>query len=449
VNAETSTSAEVENAYPAPRYAWYVVLVLFLAYVVSFLDRQILTLLVEPIKADLQISDTMLSLLHGFTFAIFYTIFGLPLGRMADHRNRTRLIMVGVALWSAMTATCGLARSALMLFFARIGVAVGEAALSPSAYSLISDYFPRGKRGRAISLYSLGIFAGAGMAYIFGGLVTKIASQSAVSSLPILSGFKPWQITFFITALPGLLIIALMLTVREPLRRERLKAEATGLSMREAVLYVRKHFRLYFAMLVGNSFIALANYALFAWLPAYFIRVYGYTPSRIGATFGTILLVFGTAGLLLGGMLADARFRRGHLAAHYNLTIGLTAVGIVPALLIMGGGSELLQLALVAALVFFASVSTGLIPAATQLVTPNELRGQMTALYLMLTAIIGLGLGPTCVALLVDFYFEDTLAVGKAMSLVICASLVTAVLLMSIGKSAYKRRQQSINAGAM
>jgi MFS family permease len=287
------------------------------------------------------------------------------------------------------------------------------------------------------------------MAYIFGGLGPKIASDSAVSSLPLLSGFKPWQITFFITALPGLLIIALMFTVREPLRRERLKVEASGLSMREAVVYVRQHFRLYFAMLVGNSFIALANYALFAWLPAYFIRVYGYTPSRIGATFGTILLVFGTAGLMLGGMLADGRFRRGHLAAHYNLTIGLTAMGIVPAILIMGGGSEFLQLALVAALVLFASVSTGLIPAATQLVTPNELRGQMTALYLMLTAIVGLGLGPTLVALLVDFYFEDTMAVGKAMSLVISTSLAIAVLLMLTGKSVYRRRQQSIQEGAM
>lgn len=449
VSSQSTGQTPGEPDFPSPQYSWYVVFVLFLAYVVSFLDRQILTLLVEPIKADLQISDTMLSLLHGFTFAIFYTVFGLPLGRMADNHKRTGLIMVGVALWSAMTAACGLARNALMLFFARIGVAVGEAALSPSAYSLISDYFPRGKRGRAISLYSLGIFAGAGMAYIFGGLVTRIASESVVSTWPILSSFKPWQITFFITALPGLLIIALMLTVREPLRRERLKSETTGLSMREAVVYTGRHFRLYFAMLVGNSFIALANYALFAWLPAYFIRVYGYTPGRIGATFGTILLLFGTAGLLLGGMLADFRFRRGHLAAHYNLTIGLTALGIIPAFLIMGGGGEVLQLALVAALVFFASVSTGLIPAATQLVTPNELRGQMTAVYLMLTAIIGLGLGPTAVALLVDFHFEDTMAVGKAMSIVITVSLSIAVLLMLIGKSVYRQRQQQIKQGVM
>lgn len=449
MSVEAPAPPQADNAFPPPRYAWYVVLVLFLAYVVSFLDRQILTLLVDPIKADLEISDTMVSLLHGFTFAIFYTLFGLPLGRMADRRRRTGLIMAGVALWSVMTAACGLARNALMLFFTRVGVAVGEASLSPSAYSLISDYFPRGKRGRAISLYSLGIFAGAGMAYIFGGLVTEAASASAASGWPILSGFKPWQITFFITGIPGLLIIALMFTVREPARRERLANQGSGLSLREALGYFRGHFRLYFAMLVGNSFIALANYALFAWLPAYFIRVYGYTPGQIGRTFGTILLVFGTAGLVCGGMLADARFRRGRLAAHYNLTIGLTALGIVPAFALLGGSAEQVQLALVSGVVFCGAVSTGLVPAAFQLVTPNELRGQVTAAYLLLTSIIGLGLGPTFVALLVDYHFGDTTAVGKALSIVISLALLVAVLLMMSGRSVYQERQRQISEGVM
>lgn len=441
------TSRHAEAGYPAPGYAWYVVFVLFLAYVVSFLDRQILTLLVEPIKADLEISDTMLSLLHGFTFAVFYTLFGLPLGRMADRRNRTRLIMAGVALWSAMTAACGFARNAAMLFAARVGVAVGEAALSPSAYSLISDYFPRARRGRAISLYSLGIFAGAGMAYIFGGLVTEVASRSVASGWPLLRQFQPWQLTFIITALPGLLIIALMLTVREPVRRERVTEAPAGLSLAEAFAYIRRHFRVYFALLFGNSFIALANYALFAWLPAYFIRVFDYTPGEIGRTFGSIILVFGTAGLVFGGMLADARYRRGALGAHFHVTIGLTAFGIVPAALLLAGMGEQVQLALVAAIVFCGAVSTGLVPAAMQLITPNELRGQITAVYLLLTSLVGLGLGPTLVALLVDFHFRDTMAVGYALALVLCGTLLVAVLLMLSGRSAYLRRQREFARG--
>ena len=442
-------SQQTEAAFPDPRYAWYVVFILFLAYVVSFLDRQILSLLVEPIKADLEISDTTLSLLHGFTFALFYTVFGLPLGRMADRHRRTWLMMGGVALWSAMTAACGFARNTLMLFMARVGVAVGEAALSPSAYSVISDYFPRSKRGRAISLYSLGIFAGAGLAYIFGGLVTEVASHSVSSGWPLLAQFKPWQLTFIITGLPGLLIILLLLTVREPVRRERVSGARSGLSLGETVAYLRQHFRVYFALLVGNSFIALGNYALFAWLPAYFIRVFGYTPGQIGKTFGTIILVFGTAGLLLGGVLADIRYRKGSLGAHYNITVGLAAFAIVPAALLLAGRGEQVQLALVAVLVCCGAVSTGLVPAAMQLITPNELRGQVAALYLLLSALVGLGLGPTLVALLVDFHFRDTMAVGNALAIVLCTTLSVAVLLMSWGRNPYLQRQRQFTRGIM
>jgi len=438
-----------ESAYPSPAYAGYVLFVLFVAYVVSFLDRQILTLLVEPIKADLQITDTMLSLLHGFTFAIFYVLFGFPLGRMADTRKRTGLIMAGVALWSAMTAACGFARNALMLFFARVGVAVGEATLSPCAYSLISDYFPRARRGRAISLYSLGIFAGAGMAYIFGGLVTGYASQTVAEGTSVLSQFKPWQLTFIITALPGLAVIALMLTVREPRRQETVVAGQTGMTMGQTLQYMKRHGRLYAAMLVGNGFIALGNYALFAWLPAYFIRVFGYSPKEIGTTFGGIILVFGTLGLVLGGILADTRFHRGRLGAHYNIALGMTALGILPAALLLMDISEPLQLVWVAGIVFCGSVSTGLIPASTQLITPNELRGQATALYLLLSTIVGLGLGPTAVALLVDYHFEDTLAVGKALALVLCATWSLAVVIVWMGKKAYLARQQDIQRGVL
>jgi MFS family permease len=348
-----------------------------------------------------------------------------------------------------MTAACGFARSAMMLFFARIGVAVGEATLSPCAYSLISDYFPRARRGRAISLYSLGIFAGAGMAYIFGGLVTGYASQTVAEGTSMLAQFKPWQLTFIITSLPGVLVIALMLTVREPLRKEQAVVGQTGMTMTQTLQYMRQHGRLYAAMLVGNGFIALGNYALFAWLPAYFIRVYEYTPREIGTTFGSILLVFGTLGLVLGGILADTRFRGGKLGAHYNLALGMTALGVIPAVLLMIDFGESLQLVWVAGIVLCGSVSTGLIPASTQLITPNELRGQATALYLLLSTIVGLGLGPTAVALLVDYHFEDTLAVGKALAMVLSATWLLGVAIMLSGRGAYLRRQQAIARGQL
>ncbi len=437
------TQGPVDEAdYPDRRYAWWVVFILFLAYVVSFLDRQLLTLLIDPIKQDLQISDTGISLLHGFTFAIFYAVFGFPLGRFADRRNRKRIIIFGVAFWGLMTAACGFARNVSMLFLARTGVAAGEAALSPSAYSMISDYFPRKIRGRAISLYSLGIFAGAGIAYIFGGLVANYASQAATSSIPWLSQFKPWQLSFFLTAIPGLFIIILLMTVKEPSRKERLSNKEGTLPIREVWAYLKRHKRSYFALHIGNSFIALANYSLFSWTPSFFIRVYEYTPQMIGLTFGLILLIFGSSGLLVGAMFADTRFRRGHYGAHLNITIIATAIAIIPVLLILLDLGEQVQLALIATMVFLSAFSTGLVPTAIQLITPNELRGQISALYLLLTGLIGLGIGPTAVALLTDYYFEDTMKVGAAMAIVIAASLTIAVLIMQSGRKAFLQRQK-------
>ncbi len=219
--------------------------------------------------------------------------------------------------------------------------------------------------------------------------------------------------------------------------------------MQDAFRYIRCHWRVYSALLVGNAFIALGNYALFAWLPAYFIRVFDYTPREIGVTFGSIILAFGTAGLVIGGVLADARYRKGKLGAHYNITVGLTALGIIPAALLLAGMGEQLQLVWVAGLVFCCSVSTGLVPAATQLITPNELRGQMTAIYLLLTSMIGMGLGPTIVALLVDYHFRDTMAVGTSLALTLVCTLVVAVLIMGSGRAIFLQRQQQIAGGQL
>ena len=436
--------ADKDILYPQPRYAWYVVLILFLAYVMSFLDRQILTLLIEPIKQDLELTDITISLLHGFTFAIFYVIFGFPLGRMADSKNRRNLIIGGITLWSLMTAMCGFAKNAWMLAAARIGVAVGEASLSPSAYSLISDYFPRDKRGRATSFYSLGIFAGAGMAYIFGGLITEFAGQVVADSTGLLSNFKPWQLTFIMAGLPGLVVVVLMTTIREPARKELLDKGQRSVPMKQVMVYLLSHWKLYSTLLVGNAFIAMANYSLFAWLPAYFIRVYDYTPRSIGVTFGTIILIMGTTGLILGGVLSDLRYRLGHIGSHYDITVIATSLALVPVVIMYPDFGEQTQLVCVSVLLFFASFSTGLVPASMQLVTPNEFRGQVTAIYLFLTSVIGLGLGPTTVAIFTDKYYGDINAVGESLAITLGLSLAIAVVLMYSGRKFYVRRQMQL-----
>ncbi len=229
-------AATAPAAYPPRRYAWFVVGVLTLAYIFSFIDRQILSLMVGPIQHDLEIGEKQMSLLMGASFAVFYTFFGIPLGRLADTRSRRGLIAVGIALWSFMTAGCGLARTFWQLALMRMGVGVGEASLSPSAYSLISDYFPPERRSTAMSVYSMGIYLGSGLAFILGGFITLLVSGRDTTPLPWIGELRSWQIVFLAVGLPGLLVALLLLTVREPVRRGALAPPTDQQSQRRRQL---------------------------------------------------------------------------------------------------------------------------------------------------------------------------------------------------------------------
>ena len=219
MSAEPTTHTAGPDAYPSSGYAWYVVGVLTLAYIFSFIDRQVLSLMVGPIQKDLGIDDFQMSLLMGPSFAVFYTLFGIPLGRLADTRSRRVIISLGIAVWSIMTAGCGLTKTFWQLAVMRMGVGVGEASLSPSAYSLISDYFRPQRRSTAMSVYSMGIYIGSGMAFLLGGFIMKLAAGTDSTPLPWIGGVHSWQLVFLAVGLPGLLVSLLLLTVREPVRK--------------------------------------------------------------------------------------------------------------------------------------------------------------------------------------------------------------------------------------
>jgi len=209
-------------------YEWYVVVICMLAYIFSFVDRQILALMIEPIKHDLQLSDTQFSLLHGLAFSLFYAVMGIPIALLADRYSRPKIIAIGVAFWSLATAACGLSRSFAHMFLARIGVGVGEAALSPATYSMLSDMFPRDKLGRAVGIYSIGSFIGGGMAFLIGGYVINLLKSVDSVVVPWVGAMRPWQVTFFIVGLPGLLVaLLILLTVRDP-QRLGLRRSADG-----------------------------------------------------------------------------------------------------------------------------------------------------------------------------------------------------------------------------
>lgn len=414
-------------------YAYYVTIVLLLAYTLSFVDRQILGLLVQPIKKDLHLSDWMFSIVHGFAFAIFYTFVGIFLGRLADHWNRRNLIVIGMVVWVLATAAGGYVTGFASLFVARMFVGIGEAALSPAAYSMLADYFAPERRARAMSIYTSGVYIGSATAFIVGGLVIEATSQSGTLVFPLLGSFKPWQAAFIFVALPGIPLVLLMLTVREPVRRGMKEAGSTahaGTAPAPDWRYVLRHKRAYFPLLLAPGLTAMITFGVTAWLPATFIRQWGWTPGEIGPAYGVIILTFGIGGMLVSGFLADHLTARGKLVGSILISLVATSVLIVTGVALAFAPSAEVALVAVAVTTFFLGMPVALAPPILQAITPNQLRGQVTSIYLLLINLIGLGMGPFLVAFFTDFIFYDEQKVGLSLGLVSAlAALLSAVCL--------------------
>lgn len=427
------------------RYSWYVVGVLTLAYIFAYADRQILNLLVGPIRRDLGISDTQMSLLMGFSFVAFFTLFGIPAGRIADTRSRRTLIGCGMLLWSLVTAACGLARQFWHFLLLRMGVGLGEAALNPAAYSLIADYFPAESRAGALGVYGMGIYIGSGVAFIGGGLVVGWAEGHAAVMLPLLGAVRAWQVVFFIVGIAGALAAALLITVREPPRRE-VRAAGGVATPREVWHHLREHRATFGYLSGGFGLLALSGFSAAAWLPTFFIRTYGWSGARPGLVQGVIVLVFGSIGVVAGGRLSDRFARRGQSDA--PIRVGFLAAlawlpaGVLYPLMPSGWWSA----ALLAPAAFFLAWPFGVAPAAVQRITPNEMRGQMSALYLFAINVIGLGIGPTAVAALTDYVFRRDDAVRYSIVLVTVAAHAGAAILLWKGMARFRASVRGLDA---
>lgn len=437
------STPESSADYPAPAFGWYAIFILYLGYTLAFVDRQIMAFLVGPIRADFGITDFQFSLIQGFAFALFYALLGIPIARLADSRNRRNIVSIGVALWSAMTALCGMAGNYIQLFLFRLGVGVGEASLSPSAISMISDYFPREKRSLPISVYSAGVHGGAGLSYIFGGLVVGFSMTGGVQVLPLIGEVRPWQIAFLLVGLPGLLVALLMLTVREPERRERMSSAAAGIPFGQTIAYMRRHFQIYATLIVAAALAAMSSYSTFSWVPALYERRFGWTPPDIGVPFGLITIVFGTAGLVAGGMTATHMVKRGIAAPYNKLMIGCMALSAPPAFLLVAVNDPYWTLICLTLLVIFLSAPIGLVQTALQAITPNDMRAQVIAIYLLLVALIGQGIGPSAVAAMTDYYYADDALVGSSIAVVVGIACVISTVLYWIGIGAYERKVNS------
>jgi MFS family permease len=438
------------SPYPSSFAAWYSVAVLMLMYIFSFIDRTTISLLVEPMKRDLHISDTQIGMLQGLAFALLYTFLGLPIARLSDRHSRRAIIAAGVFIWSIMATLCGLTRTAVQLFVARVGVGVGEAALSPAAYSIITDSFPRSKLGGAFGFYNIGITIGAGTALLVGGIVVgAVSGAGATYTLPLFGPVHAWQMVFIVTGAPGILLPLLLLTFPEPKRRGLLRAQAADAPaplpskppLREVLNYAWLNRKFYGLHFVAMALLAMAGYATSSWLPTALVRAYGVSYGQVGKVMGVSIILMNSSGMLLAGVLCDRLTHRGWKDAPI-VVAALSACGIA----MLGCFPPFMPtVPLVWAAIFIAGITfnayNGVGPMAVNQVTPNEYRAQISAVYLFVVNALGLGVGPALVPFVNDHVFHDPLKIRYSLVAVVFCSAAAALILLLKVRPIYRQKQ--------
>ncbi|MEM7705270.1 MAG: MFS transporter [Pseudomonadota bacterium] len=397
--------AQSERSYPNPRYAWYMVVILTIAYVLSFVDRYILGLLIEPIKADLELTDTQIGYLLGLAFSVFYATMGLPLGYLADRKRRTFLVAAGVAVWSAATVASGMAKNFAHMFIARMTVGAGEATLSPCTMSMISDSFPREKRGRPIAFYTAALSLGAGIASLLSAGILTWAKSVPEISVPLLGSVAPWQFTFIVVGLPGLLLAPLVLTLREP-PRHRTAGASVAPKFSVMLAHVGSRWKTYLSFVYFVCVMTIVAYSQ-GWYAPMFLRTWGMEAEMYATVNAFVLLAVGPLTVNVAGWLNDKFYAQGRKDA--------------PLLIIMLGVCVLVPTGIIAplmpnpvaafAVIVFNTCGIALASAtgvtALMNITPSEIRGQTVALYYMVLSLSGLLLGPGTVGWLSDGVFGN------------------------------------------
>ncbi len=421
--------------YPRPRTAWTMTVLLTLAYILSYVDRSILGLLITPIKADLHISDEKVGYLIGWAFGLFYAGIGLPLGWLADRARRTWIVAAGMTLWSLATIGSGLARGFPQLFVARMGVGVGEATLSPCAMSLIGDSFPPEKRGLPVGIYSTALALGAGVSSLIGAAVLGLGAGSADIALPLIGAVRPWQFALIVVGLPGLLLAPLFLLLPEPVRRS---TNATPASFGDAWGTLRAHLGALGGVMLLAAVMTTIAYSHQFIAPA-FTRTFGWEAKDFAKVNGTINLIVGPLTVIGIGILAD----RWRAAGRWDAPFRLLVIGFVPMLPVSALALFMPTPALAFAMLALSSITIGTVTAAAIIalldVTPGAVRGQIVALYYMAISVAGLGLGPPTVGILSTRLFGEAHLRSAVATIPILYGIVPLLLLPLIAR-AYRRR---------
>lgn len=413
-----------------PVRAGLVIALLMALYVLSYVDRSIVSLLIEPIKADLGLSDLQVSLIVGAAFSVFYATMGLPLGWVADRWNRRNLIAIGVTIWSLMTALGGLAHNYAILFISRMGVGLGEAALAPAGYSMIADLYPKRLLGRAMALFALSTSLGSGLALILGGAVVAYVAEAKTLAFPVVGELAAWRAALILVGLPGVLLAALVMLIQEPVRRgPRVEVQGGG----SALAFFTQRWRALLPLYVGLGLISVVFYGMMMWSPTLFVRKFDIPAAEIALPLGGVIGVAGMIGMLAGGYWADRLWQRGVLDAYPRVIFNSALMGVPCFIAFPLMPTPTLTLIVIFAGAFCMGLQSGLPAGTVQMITPNDLRARITAGCFFAVGLMGLGLGPSTIAMLSDLVFgAANLHLAMAVSNLVVLPLAALVLFLGL-----------------
>jgi MFS family permease len=403
------------TSWPKPIYAWFFTSILLFAYIISFIDRQMINYLVVPIKEDMGLTDFEISFIQGWGFVLAYVIFSIPFGRIVDKVNRVRVLIGGIVIWSVATAACGFSKNSWQLVLSRSGVGAGEAALTPASWSIISDLFPVERRSFPMSIYLMGPYIGQGLSLLFGAQILRIYNEPVTLLESII--IQPWQIIFLIIAVPGIILGLFMFTLKDPERKEGLTGDREeNESIKEVFSYVIKNIGAYMPLLVGSAFIIVLLYGLQSWVPTFLHRIHGWEHTRIGDQYGLVALFAGSLGVISGPV-----FERYLTKLNFNPPIIILCIITSVALTIFGPITFLAlnsEVVLIGIFItsFFITFPLALFATSLQNITPNQYRGVVSGLYVFTVNIVGYGLGPMVVAFFTDKVFKSEMAIDLSMA---------------------------------
>jgi MFS family permease len=430
--------------YPSAGLAFYALFCLLLCYFMYFVDRNILTLLVAPVRRDLGINDSQMGILNGYSFSVLNGLMAIPFGWYADRRTRRGVLVFGIALWGCSTIASGFTTTFTQLVFTRMGLGIGEAALAPAAFSLISDYFPKARRGSAVGVYGIGGFGGIGLSYLIGGMVLAAFRGVDTVTLPIIGETTLWHAAFITVGCITLLLALLMTTVREPPRLGSLEQAASG-GAETFFGHMRKHGLAFWLVIAGYTCLGILAIGWFAWLPSYFIRVFKMAPIDTGREVGWVTTIAGVTGAVVGGYIADWMMRRGIRGGKLPTLVLMFLAWIPCALGILLSESPTVSLVCVFVFTFADGIGFMQYGNVMQEMFPAHLRARSIAAWGLCSSAVAYGIGPLLFGASTDFVFHGDFGLRYTLGLVSLPIIAIGLTCAWCARRPYDRARHAVD----